>query len=157
MSKLETITFRINGTPHAVEADASETLLDVLREKLNLTGSKRGCNQGVCGACTVMSNGVPVRSCLLLAHECEGVEITTIEGLALGDKLSPVQEAFVTTSAPQCGFCMSGMVVAATALLRTNPAATRQEMREALSGNLCRCTGYVKVEEAIDLVREEAK
>jgi carbon-monoxide dehydrogenase small subunit len=147
-------TLNINGETVELSAPAGHTLLDVLRDQLFLTGSKRGCNQGVCGACTVLRDGVPTRACLSLAIDCSDFAITTIEGLAEPGETHPVQEAFAEVSAPQCGFCMSGMVLVAKALLDTNPHPSRDEIREALSGNLCRCTGYIKIIEAIELASE---
>ncbi len=151
MSEQKTIELRVNTEIHKVAPETEHTLLHVLRDELFLTGTKRGCNQGVCGACTVLRNGVPVRSCLTLALECEGDEITTVEGLAVDGKPTVMQKAFVEASAPQCGFCMSGMVLVASALLKENPNPDRATIREALSGNLCRCSGYIKIVEAIEL------
>jgi len=144
-------TLDVNGERYEVTVAAPQTLLDVLREALYLTGTKRACNQGVCGACTVLRNGVPARACLTLALECNDETITTIEGLGSDGRLSVVQQAFVAAGAPQCGFCMSGMVLVASALLAREPRPDRAAIREALSGNLCRCTGYVKIVEAIEL------
>jgi carbon-monoxide dehydrogenase small subunit len=138
----------VNGEATPVRADASATLLEVLRTELNLTGSKRGCNQGVCGACTVMLDGRPVRSCLTLAANVGEREVTTVEGLAPAGALSRVQQAFLDSGAVQCGFCTPGMVVAMESLLRENPKPDAEAVREALSGNLCRCSGYVKIVEA---------
>lgn len=143
------VSLRINGTTHAVAVDGSRTLLAVIRDDLGLTGAKRGCNQGVCGACTVLIDGRPMRACLTLAASCVDQEITTIEGLADGNALTPVQEAFVEHSAVQCGFCTSGMVLTATALLAEHPHPDTEEVRTALSGNLCRCTGYRKIVDAV--------
>lgn len=151
-----TIELRINGESHSISLNTEHTLLHVLRDKLFLTGTKRGCNQGVCGACTVLRNGIPVRSCLALACECVGDEIVTIEGVAPDGEPSVVQQAFVKVGAPQCGFCMSGMVLVATALLQEHPQPDRATIREALSGNLCRCTGYVKIIEAVELAARQA-
>ncbi|MGC2776662.1 MAG: (2Fe-2S)-binding protein [Bradyrhizobium sp.] len=156
MSERQNIELRVNAETYTVAPDTEHTLLHVLRDVLYLTGTKRGCNQGVCGACTVLRNGVPVRSCLTLARECEGDETTTIEGIAANGRASAVQRAFVQAAAPQCGFCMSGMVLVVTALLKENPRPDRETIREALSGNLCRCTGYVKIVEAIELAAKEA-
>jgi len=149
-------TLDVNGERYEVTVAAQQTLLDVLRETLYLTGTKRACNQGVCGACTVLRNGVPARACLSLALECNDEAITTIEGLGNDGRLSEVQQAFVTAGAPQCGFCMSGMVLVASALLAREPRPDRATIREALSGNLCRCTGYVKIVEAIELAADAA-
>jgi aerobic-type carbon monoxide dehydrogenase small subunit (CoxS/CutS family) len=150
MTDLVPTTLTINGEERRLPVAPGETLLEVLRETLFLTGTKRGCNQGVCGACTVLRDGVPTRACLALAADCEGEAITTIEGLAAAGDLGAVQEAFIAAGAPQCGFCMSGMVLVAHALLRTQPHPSRAEIREALSGNLCRCSGYVQIIEAIE-------
>jgi len=144
------VVLQINGERHEVGVRASDTLLTVLRDELFLTGTKRGCNQGVCGACTILRDGVPARACLSLAVDCTDLEITTIEGAGDDDRLAAVQQAFVDTAAPQCGFCMSGMVLVAQHLLESNPTADRGAIREALSGNLCRCTGYIKIVEAIE-------
>ncbi len=145
------VTREINGTARAVEAQPWETLLEVLRERLGLLGAKRGCNQGVCGACTVLIDGRPMRGCLSLAVNCTGCEITTIEGLADGDALVPVQQAFVETGAVQCGFCVPGMLLAAHALLAETPNPSVEEVRAGLAGNLCRCSGYVKLIDAVRL------
>ncbi len=134
----------VNGTDHPVAAPADTTLLEVLRTNLALTGTKRGCDEGVCGACTVLADGHPVRACLMLAATCDGREIVTVEGLSPDGALSDVQEAFVAEGAIQCGFCTPGMVLAVTALLDQRPLATVAEIREAISGNLCRCTGYLQ-------------
>jgi carbon-monoxide dehydrogenase small subunit len=144
------ITLQINGEAHEIAVDVADTLLDVLRDKLYLTGSKRGCNQGVCGACTVLRDGTPTRACLSLAVECDTVAITTIEGLTVNGELHAVQQAFIDVAAPQCGFCMSGMVLVAQHLLATHPQPDVATIRAALSGNLCRCTGYTKIIEAIE-------
>jgi len=125
--------------------------MTVLRDDLGLTGTKNGCDQGVCGSCTVLIDGTPARACLALAAVLAGAEIVTIEGLAEGDALSPVQRAFLDAGAIQCGFCMPGMIIQATALLRENPKPSEDEIRHAISGNLCRCSGYAKVIEAISL------
>ena len=143
------IALDINGETRELLVRPEQTLLEVLRDQLLLTGTKRGCNQGVCGACTVLRDGVPVRACLSLAVNSTDMRITTIEGLADGGELLPIQQAFVDEGAPQCGFCMSGMVLAAKSLLDSNPNPTVDEVREGRSGNLCRCTGYVKVIDAV--------
>lgn len=143
------LTLRVNGEGHAVAVKDGDTLLDVLREKLGLTGTKKGCNLGVCGACTVLVDGEPKNSCLLLAAECDEAEITTIEGLAQGGKLHPVQRAFINEGAIQCGFCTPGMVLNAYSFIQKNPDPSETEIREALSGNLCRCTGYHRIVQAV--------
>jgi len=140
---------RINGTSHHVAVNSGDTLLDVLREKLHLTGTKKGCNVGDCGACTVLVDGMPMNACLLLAAQMEGREITTIEGLAEGGVLTPQQQAFVQEGGIQCGFCTPGMVLATTALLAENPHPNDDEIKEALAGNLCRCTGYTGIMRAV--------
>jgi carbon-monoxide dehydrogenase small subunit len=139
----------VNGKARRVSAPADAFLLEVLRDRLALTGAKNGCGMGECGACTVLLDGAAVCSCLTLAIETQGHEITTIEGLAKPGELDPVQEAFATAGGVQCGFCTPGMVLAARALLDENPNPTEAEVRLALSGNLCRCTGYSKIVEAV--------
>jgi len=148
------ITLKVNGEEHALNVPVSRTLLDALRDDLKLTGSKNACNQGACGACTVLLDGIPVNACLVLAVGATGRDIVTIEGLGESGTLSSVQQAFVDTGAIQCGFCMSGMIVSATAILAENPKPTRDEIRSALSGNLCRCSGYVRVIDAVMLASE---
>jgi aerobic-type carbon monoxide dehydrogenase small subunit (CoxS/CutS family) len=143
------VPLRINGRPRAVRATPFQSLLEVLRDQLQLTGAKRGCNQGICGACTILIDGAPMRSCLSLAVNLGDREITTVEGLAAGRTLSAVQEAFVEFGAVQCGFCTSGVLMSASALLRDNPHPTSDEARAALSGNLCRCSGYAKIIDAV--------
>lgn len=145
------VSLLVNGKKRPATLSGNETLLDVLRDQFGLTGAKRGCNQGVCGSCTVLIDGQAARACLYLAGLAEGAAITTVEGLAPQGKLSPVQQAFVDTGAVQCGFCMPGMVVAATALLSEDAAPDEEAIREGLAGNLCRCSGYVKVIEAVRL------
>lgn len=149
MSEPAPIALNVNGAVHRLFVQPWRTLLEVLREEIGLTGSKRGCNQGICGACSVLIDGDVVRGCLSLAVNCTGREITTIEGLAPPGELSPVQQAFLDAGAVQCGFCMPGMIIASTALLRRNPAPTDDDIREGLSGNLCRCSGYTKVIQAV--------
>jgi carbon-monoxide dehydrogenase small subunit len=139
----------VNGEPRQLYAEPYYSLLDTLRDEAHLTGTKKGCDEGDCGACTVLLNGKPVTSCLVLAHSAHDAEITTIEGLATGDKLHPVQQAFVDHGGLQCGFCIPGLIMAATGLLNDNVNPTDEEVRLAISGNLCRCTGYSKVVEAI--------
>lgn len=148
------IKMTVNGKRYQLEVGSDRSLLEVLREDLNLTGTKKGCDKGDCGACTVLVNGVPVNSCLFLAVQADEQEITTIEGVADGDRLHPIQEAFIKEGAVQCGFCTPGMVLTALALLRRNPNPGREEIQEAISGNLCRCTGYVQIIEAIRSVAE---
>lgn len=143
------IELSVNGQQVRVSVGGSETLLDCLRDRLGLTGTKRGCDQGDCGACTVLLDGVPVNACLVLASEASGKEITTIEGLAREDGLHPLQEAFISQNAVQCGFCTPGMVLTAAALLKENPHPTEKEIRHYMQGNLCRCTGYSKIVQAV--------
>jgi len=145
--KLETT---VNGRPTTVDVDPRLTLLDVLRENLGLTGTKRGCEVGECGACTVLLDGVPVNACLVPAPQAGGREITTVEGLADGQSLTPLQEAFLDHEAVHCGYCTPGMLMSAKALLDNHPSPSEQEIRVAISGNLCRCSGYVQIVEAID-------
>lgn len=140
----------VNGISCHLLVDAHRTLLEVIRDEIGLTGTKNGCEQGECGACTVLLDGDPVNSCLVLAHEADGHEIITIEGLAEGTELHPVQRAFVETGAIQCGFCTPGMVLSAKALLDRHPDPSREEILDGLKGNLCRCTGYVKIIEAVE-------
>jgi len=140
----------INGDEHHLLVDTRRTLLEVIRDEIGLTGTKNGCAQGECGACTVLLDGEPVSSCLTLAHEADGCEVVTIEGLAQGGKLHPVQEAFIAQGAIQCGFCTPGMILSTVALLERNPAPTREEVLAGLRGNLCRCTGYVKILDAVE-------
>ena len=148
-----TITVRVNGAAESAAVEPNCTLLELLRDVLDLTGTKEGCNEGECGACIVLLDGRAVNSCLVLALEADGRELTTIEGLADGPHLHPVQRAFLAHSAVQCGFCTPGMILAAVALLDRNPEPTEAEVRHALSGNLCRCTGYRQI---IDAVLEAA-
>jgi 4-hydroxybenzoyl-CoA reductase alpha subunit len=143
------VSLKVNGEARSVAASDGETLLDVLRDKLRLTGTKKGCDLGVCGACTVLIDGEPKNSCLLLASSCEGVEITTIEGIAREGRLHPLQRAFINHGSVQCGFCTPGMLVSAYALIERNPHPDEEEIKQALSGNLCRCTGYTRIIEAV--------
>jgi carbon-monoxide dehydrogenase small subunit len=145
------ISLRINGLEAEADCWEGESLLFALREKLGYPGSKNACEQGECGSCSVLLDGTLVCSCLVLAAQAEGHEVTTVEGLADGDELHPVQDAFVETGAVQCGFCTPGLVVAAADLLDRTPDPTDDEIREALSGNLCRCTGYEKIFDAVRL------
>ena len=149
MTDKQAVTLSINGDPYEVLADPRQTLLQVLREQLSLTGTKCGCNNGVCGSCTVLSDGLPMRACLMLAVAATDREITTIEGLEADGELHPVQQAIIDHQGLQCGFCTPGMVISAKALLDQNPNPTLDEIREELSGNLCRCTGYVKIADAV--------
>ena len=144
------IHFTVNGESQELYVDANKTMLRVLREDLNLTGTKEGCGAGECGACTVIANDKPVNACLVLAPEMDGMSIETVEGLSNDGQLSPLQQAFVEHFALQCGFCTPGFLMSATALLRENPNPTRGEIVRAISGNLCRCTGYIRIIEAIE-------
>ena len=144
-----TVRFRVNGTPRSITTDPQRRLLDVLREELQLTGTKYGCGEGQCGACLVYLDGEPARSCLLPVRAADGKSVTTIEGLARGDALHPVQEAFLEEGALQCGYCTSGMILAAAALLRDKPDPTDQEILAGMNGHLCRCNGYVKIVSAV--------
>jgi carbon-monoxide dehydrogenase small subunit len=148
--KTMTLHTIINGRTCEVEITPHQTLLDLLRDSLGLTGTKRGCEIGECGACTVLLDGVAVNSCLILAPQVEGRRVTTVEGLAEGETLTPLQEAFLDHDAVHCGFCTPGMLASAKDLLDHNPSPTEQEIRAAISGNLCRCTGYLQILEAID-------
>jgi len=150
MSKLM-IELTINGKKRKVETTTSVRLLDLIRDDLHLTGTKEGCGKGECGACTVIMNGELVASCLILAPQADGAVITTIEGVGDGENLDPVQEAFIETGAVQCGFCTPGMILAAKKLLEENPHPTEEEIKRGISGNLCRCTGYQKIFDAIKL------
>jgi aerobic carbon-monoxide dehydrogenase small subunit len=143
------LTCTVNGAPHTVLADSRDTLLELLRDRIGLTGSKEGCGNGNCGTCTVLLDGAPVNACLVLAHEAPGHEILTIEGLSRGAELHPIQQALVAFGGTQCGFCTPGIVLAAKALLDANPSPSEHAVREAIAGNLCRCTGYGKIVEAI--------
>ena len=145
----ENIKLTVNGKPYEVPVKPSETLLQVIRDKLGLTGVKEACSLGDCGSCTVILDGKAVNSCLVLAIEARGKEILTIEGLKKGNELHPIQKAFIEHGAIQCGFCTPGMVLTAKALLDENPTPTEEDVREAIAGNLCRCTGYVKIIEAV--------
>ena len=143
------ITFTLNGVKTVIDASPDRRVVDILREDLNLTGTKESCGAGDCGACTILVDGESRLSCLMLAAQLEGHEIITIEGVARGDALSRVQGAFIEHGAVQCGFCIPGMVLAATDLLNRNPRPSRDEIREGLAGNLCRCTGYQKIVDAV--------
>jgi len=146
----QTISLRVNGASTQVEAYPMERLLDVLRNHLVLTGTKEGCGEGECGACSVLVNGELVNSCLIPIAQMEGADILTIEGVAQDEKLHPVQKSFLECGGAQCGMCTPGMVVAAVYLLRNNPCPSLKEIREGLNGNLCRCTGYMRIFEAVE-------
>lgn len=149
MSESPALRLQVNGKTHSVEASADTTLLSLLRDQLQLTAAKRGCNQGVCGACTVRIDGWPMRACLTLAHGCAENSITTLEGLGNDARMQVLQRAFVEAGAFQCGFCTPGMLMTAHALLSQQPTLSAEDVRSALSGNLCRCTGYNKIIEAV--------
>ncbi len=143
-------TLTVNGESAEVAADTRDTLLDLLRDRLGLTGSKEGCGNGNCGACTVLLDGAPVNACIVLAPEAAGRTVVTIEGLSAADKLSPLQQALIDAGGTQCGFCTPGVLMSAKALLDRNPKPTEHDIRLALAGNLCRCTGYGKIVTAIE-------
>ncbi len=151
------ISFFLNGTLQLVETDPARRALDVLREDLGLTGTKEGCGQGECGACSVIVDGVVKLSCLMTAAQLEGRKVVTIEGVAPDGELHPVQSSFIEYGAVQCGFCTPGMVVCAVNFLENNPSPTREEIRRALSGNLCRCTGYQKIVDAVGMAAEKMR
>lgn len=150
----ELITLHVNGERHELAVVPHHTLLEVLREDLGLIGTKHGCELGECGACTVLIDGQPVLSCLTLPVEVQDGEITTIEGLEQNGKLHPLQETFAELGAAQCGYCTPGILLSGAALLREHPQPTREQIKEALAGNLCRCTGYTKIYEAVDAAAE---
>ena len=156
------VTLNVNGESREALVPTHKTLLEVLREDLALTGTKHGCELGECGTCTVLIDGEPVLSCLALPVEAEGAQITTVEGMAEGGRLHPLQQAFAELGAAQCGYCTPGILPTARALLAERPSPTRQEVKEALAGNLCRCTGYTKILDAVELAalrmgRQEAR
>lgn len=146
---LHRINLFVNGMAEVVDVSSNMTLLQMLREKLALTGTKNGCAAGECGACTVLKDGEPVNSCMVLAVECEGANITTVEGLSSDGKLSKLQTTIIETGGVQCGFCTPGVLISAQALLDRNPHPSEKDVREALVGNLCRCTGYIRIFEAV--------
>ena len=154
MSSKLLLTLRVNGEAHEVAAPVHKTLLEVLREDLLLTGTKHGCELGECGTCTVLVDGVPVLSCLALPIELENRDITTIEGMARGGCLHPLQQSFAELGAAQCGYCIPGILLSAATLLQSDPHPARAAIREALAGNLCRCTGYTKIIEAVELAAQ---
>jgi len=145
------LTLHVNGEPREVLVPVHKTLLEVLREDLDLTGTKHGCELGECGTCTVLIDGEPVLSCLVLPAECQGRRISTVEGMATGGRLHPLQQAFAELGAAQCGYCIPGILLTAQALLDVCPAPSRDQIRHALAGNLCRCTGYTKILDAVEL------
>src|SRR6266516_105638 len=151
------IKFRLNGEQAEVAFAPHKTLLEVLREDLGLTGTKHGCELGECGTCTVLLNGTPVLSCLVLGLACAGQAVRTVEGMAQGGKLHPLQETFADLGAEQCGYCTPAFLLAAEELLEANPRPTRDEIKDALAGNLCRCTGYIKIYEAVELAAERIR
>ncbi len=154
---MKQIRLIVNGKSYELSVAPWRTLLEVIREDLDITGTKEGCGLGECGACTVIMEGRTVNSCLVLAAEADGKQITTIEGLAEGDKLHPVQQAFVDHGGLQCGFCTPGMIMAATVLLDENPTPSEEEIRRGIAGNLCRCTGYTKIFESIKAAAEKMR
>ena len=149
------INFRLNGVDITVDAPGGQRLIDFLRDTQNLVGTKEGCGKGECGACTILLDGKPVCSCLMLVSQVMGREVVTIEGLAEADKAHPVQEAFTETGAVQCGYCSPGFVLSSVALLDSNPKPSREEIKRGLSGNLCRCTGYEKIFEAVEVASKK--
>jgi carbon-monoxide dehydrogenase small subunit len=151
------VALNINGDPYELAVVPTHTLLEVLREDAGLTGTKHGCEQGECGLCTVLVDGRPQFSCLMLGVEAQGCDIRTVEGLAKDGKLHPLQQAFGEKGASQCGYCSPGMLMSAQALLERNPLPTRTEIREALAGNLCRCTGYLAIIDAVELAAERMR
>ncbi len=152
---MKQIKFSVNGKDYELSVPPWRTLLEVIREELGLTGTKEGCGLGECGACTVIMDGKTVNSCLVLAAEADGKQITTIEGLAKGDELHPLQQAFIDHGGFQCGFCTPGMIMSAKALLDANPKPTEDEIKKGISGNFCRCTGYTKIIESIKAAAED--
>ena len=151
------INLIVNGVSYQVAVKPTESLLQVIRDRLGLTGTKNGCNVGECGACTVLVDGVPIRSCLMLAMNARDKQITTIEGLAEGEKLHPIQQAFVEHGALQCGFCTAGFLMSLIPFLEENPSPDEEAIREAISGNLCRCTGYQHIVDAVALAAEKMR
>jgi aerobic-type carbon monoxide dehydrogenase small subunit (CoxS/CutS family) len=143
------VTLRVNGKEHTISVRSDATLVEVLRENLRLTGTKIGCGRGECGACTVLLDGRPVNSCIVFAAQCDGRDVTTIEALSATGEPDRIQKAFVEAGAVQCGYCTPGVVMSAKALLASNPRPSEEEIAEAISGNLCRCTGYVKIVDAV--------
>jgi carbon-monoxide dehydrogenase small subunit len=156
MNKLP-ITLTVNGRDYRLEVEANERLLDTLRQQLRLTGTKEGCSVGECGACSVILNGDLVNSCMVLSAQCDGAQVETVEGLGTADKLHPLQQAFIEHNAVQCGFCTPGMLMAAKALLAKNPDPSEEDIRQGLSGVLCRCTGYQQIVDAVKAAAKEGK
>jgi len=154
---MKKIKFRLNGRSYVLDVKPSKTLLEMIREDLKLTGTKEGCGEGECGACTVIMDGKTVNSCIVLAVEADNKEITTIEGIADNGKLHPIQEAFISQGGMQCGFCTPGMIMSAKTLLENNPRPNEQEIREGIAGNFCRCTGYAKIIESISMAADAIK
>jgi carbon-monoxide dehydrogenase small subunit len=146
------LKFKVNGQPYDIFVEPKKLLVEVLRDLVGLTGTKRGCNSSSCGACTVMLNGMSVKSCSVLALQANGAEVVTVEGLAKGNELSPLQKAFLDHGAYQCGFCTPGMLMSSTALLTENPKPTKQQIKEGIDGNICRCTGYNSIIRAVTAV-----
>lgn len=157
MNGMREITLRINGEEYTAGVTPGETLLNFIREKIDITSPKKGCEIGECGACTVIMNGDAVNSCLIPAEECHGAEILTVEGIGMEGNLHPLQKAFIDHGAVQCGFCTPGMLMSAYALLKDNPDPTEQDIREAIAGNLCRCTGYEPIVKAVMEVSKQKK
>lgn len=155
MNKID-VNFRVNNEEVSLQVKPNETLLDTLRERLSLTGAKESCGMGACGACTVLVNGEPLRSCLVLTPEVEGAEISTVEGLAQGEKLHPIQESFMENGAVQCGFCTSGMLMTGKALLDREKSPDKEMVVKTMSSNVCRCTGYKKIVEAVEAAAQKA-
>jgi len=153
----KTIHLHVNGDPCELSVAPNQTLLDVLREELSLSGTKKGCDSGACGACTVIMDGEPILGCLTLAIRCHNKKITTIEGLSQNGKLHPLQESAIKHNAVQCGYCTPGWILSAKALLDNDPNPTRENIRHAIAGNLCRCTGYKKIEESIIAAADQNK
>ncbi|MSQ23115.1 MAG: (2Fe-2S)-binding protein [Chloroflexi bacterium] len=151
------VSVNLNGRSETIDVEPYWTLQRLLRDELDMTGTKEGCRTGNCGVCTVLIDGQAVKSCLMLAAQTDGHQVTTIEGLAKGDELHPLQRAFVELGAIQCGYCSPGFILAATAFLNENPSPTRKEIADALEGNLCRCTGYIKIFEAIEAAAVELR
>ncbi len=156
MNKIQ-VQLTVNGNKHSLKVAPNKRLLDILREDLNLTGTKEGCDIGECGACTVVMNGQAVHSCLVLAPQADGAEILTVEGLANGERLHPLQTNFLQYGAVQCGFCIPGMLMSSYALLEENPHPNEDEIKEAIAGNLCRCTGYKQIIQAVEATVETTK